>query len=63
MADFLLSHHKGEVAGKFMASWASEDSDWEESNEEGDMDAWFALIPDAVRHLWVDGLTRTEEEE
>lgn len=58
MADFLLSHGSGEVAGKFMASWADSDEDWEEHNEDGDVDAWFALIPEDERQSWVDHLPR-----
>lgn len=62
MADFLHANDKSDVAGKFMAQWASNDEDWAERNEDGDVDAWIALIPEGERELWAGGITGYMEE-
>jgi hypothetical protein len=45
MADWLLSRGHPESAGWFMQQWVDNDEDWEIHNEDGDVDAWLALIP------------------
>lgn len=56
MADLLHSFGKSDEAGRFMAQWASNDDEWEERNEDGDVDAWLALVPADEAEMWLSGV-------